>query len=479
MIVDWGCWVLGWEEREREKRIRFCSAWWNYGACCRSHGQRARLFRIPDATATVRSIAGCMHGISRLVVVTPLILLSFKVSSKQCNGGHVCSPPKECCSLGCCYAVFPQIHETILGLLKFMIITHWYLWAAILAGLALASLIVYCLCKRPYYSTTDDDCSSERTSAGPWFPPPHYSRCSSFAQNLPPPYNEVTAKPDLYPLVIGYDDGSGKGTSGFVMRYFRSLSHASTLDSLSSSFMCNMVNEANTIIPPPYSYNNSIDELSTGSCDRNVNAEGSSMASLANHRTTSDISSLAPQSPCSPPRATSPTLELRDLLDKIQQLPQLPLGRSTVLPSARGEGSSLEEGVGRDEVRIQGNNNTNTRPTTSHGSPSPEDSVGSCRTRRTRGKLYMPLGGLPPNAVGTRGKAKSKAKGWLSRSAPTTPSGNIPVSSFLLAGQGRKPSESDNKNHQVVPLLSEQDEAESNTTASPLPPRHHGSFEQT
>jgi hypothetical protein len=67
----------------------------------------------------------------------------------------------------------------------------------------------------------------------------------------------------LYPLVIGYDDGFGKGASGLVMRYFRSLSHASTLDSLSSSFMCNVVNEANTIIPPPYSCNNSVDELSS------------------------------------------------------------------------------------------------------------------------------------------------------------------------------------------------------------------------
>lgn len=74
---------------------------------------------------------------------------------------------------------------------------------------------------------------------------------------------QVTAKPDLYPLVIGYDDSFGKGTSGLVMRYFRSLSHASTLDSLSSSFMCNVVNEANTIVPPPYSCNNSIDELSS------------------------------------------------------------------------------------------------------------------------------------------------------------------------------------------------------------------------
>lgn len=117
----------------------------------------------------------------------------------------------------------------------------------------------------------------------------------------------MTSKPDLYPLVIGYDDGMGKRASGFVMRYFRSLSHASTLDSLSSSFMCNVVNEANTIIPPPYSCNNSIDELTTMGCDR---ADTGSAVSLTNNRTTSDVSSLAAQSPSSPPRATSPTIEV-------------------------------------------------------------------------------------------------------------------------------------------------------------------------
>lgn len=121
----------------------------------------------------------------------------------------------------------------------------------------------------------------------------------------------MTAKPDLYPLVIGYDEAIGKGTSGFVMRYFRTLSHASTLDSLSSSFMCNVVNEANTIIPPPYSCNDSLDGLSTmAGCERADIIDGGSILSLGNNRTTSDISSLAAQSPSSPPRATSPTIEV-------------------------------------------------------------------------------------------------------------------------------------------------------------------------
>jgi len=232
----------------------------------------------------------------------------------------------------------------------------------ILAALAVAASCGFWLWKRRRSTTLSEDyVSSERTSTGPWYPPPRYSRCSSFVQALPPPYNEVhslvlsacslisfallpfclrerksfrsscivarstalllpfvrsiqvTAKPDLYPLVIGYDESLGKGTSGFVMRYFRSLSHASTLDSLSSSFMCNVVNEANTVVPPPYSCDDSVDELSAvDSCvDRRPTANAGSTVSLTNHRTTSDVSSLAAQSPCSPPRATSPTIEVR------------------------------------------------------------------------------------------------------------------------------------------------------------------------
>ncbi|XP_053981883.1 uncharacterized protein LOC128878064 isoform X1 [Hylaeus volcanicus] len=370
-------------------------------------------------------------------VLTALLTLLFvdQVSSRLCNGGHVCSPPKDCCSFGCCYGVF-QVH-TASDMFNFLIWTYWYLWAAVLIGLAIAAAYIGCWLWRRRRSVMVEDCaSSDRASTGPWYPPPHYSHCSSFVQALPPPYNEVTAKPDLYPLVIGYDEGSGKGTSGFVMRYFRSLSHASTLDSLSSSFMCNMVNEANTIIPPPYSCNNSVDELSAVECERMENMDVGSVVSLANHRTTSDISSLAAQSPCSPPRATSPTIELRELLDKIQQLPQLPSGHSTVLPCYQN----------RPQVLCTTNANGSTqRPL------SPGDVVGSYKARRARGKMYMPLG---------HPGSKNKTKRWLSRSAPTTPSGTMPMS--FLPGQSRRPSEADGSNQQVVPLLSEQDETENN-----------------
>lgn len=64
---------------------------------------------------------------------------------------------------------------------------------AVLAALAIAA-ICFWLRKRRRAALSEDSVSSERTSTGPWYPPPHYSRCSSFVQALPPPYNEVTAK---------------------------------------------------------------------------------------------------------------------------------------------------------------------------------------------------------------------------------------------------------------------------------------------
>jgi len=323
----------------------------------------------------------------------------------------------------------------------------------------------------------------------------------------------VTAKPDLYPLVIGYDESLGKGTSGFVMRYFRSLSHASTLDSLSSSFMCNVVNEANTVVPPPYSCD-SADELSAvDSCDRRPTANVGSTISLTNHRTTSDVSSLAAQSPCSPPRATSPTIEvrfstlrcdsyfrvddetthssfrphyflyrlsrwtihflrdshlprlesidvsgirfsrdvrssqLRELLDKIQQLPRLSNGHATAVPCQPVNQTPVLRTSANDATRQQ-------RP------PSPGDVQGLSRVvGRTRGKLYVPLG-LP--------NSRSKTKRWLSRSAPTTPSGAIPMS-FLPGQSASRPSDANviDNEQAAVPLLSEQDENENANADQP------------
>lgn len=71
----------------------------------------------------------------------------------------------------------------------------------------------------------------------------------------------MTSKPDLYPLVFTCNADSGKtGASYLMVQYFRnyivrpsgSLSATSTIDSLSSSYICT-ANEANILVPPPYS----------------------------------------------------------------------------------------------------------------------------------------------------------------------------------------------------------------------------------
>lgn len=71
----------------------------------------------------------------------------------------------------------------------------------------------------------------------------------------------MTSKPDLYPLVFTYNADNGKnGASYLMVQYFRnyivrpsgSLSATSTIDSLSSSYICT-ANEANILVPPPYS----------------------------------------------------------------------------------------------------------------------------------------------------------------------------------------------------------------------------------
>lgn len=101
---------------------------------------------------------------------------------------------------------------------------------------------------------------SEDDSAGSCYAHPQYSRCSSFHLHAPPLYTEVTSKPDLYPIVFSCNGDAGKNCANYLMvQYFQNyivqpgtLSTSRTVDSISSSFICT-ANEANTLIPPPYS----------------------------------------------------------------------------------------------------------------------------------------------------------------------------------------------------------------------------------
>ncbi|XP_075155892.1 uncharacterized protein LOC142229234 [Haematobia irritans] len=134
----------------------------------------------------------------------------------------------------------------------------------VVVAIILAILCAYSLWKKRRtlcgWGFNEHHAQSEGDSAGSCYAPPQYSRCNSF-HHPPPPYTEVTSKPDLYPLVFTCNSDNGKNGSSYLMvQYFRnyivrpagSLSAASTVDSLSSSFICN-INEANTLVPPPYS----------------------------------------------------------------------------------------------------------------------------------------------------------------------------------------------------------------------------------
>ncbi|XP_053948069.1 uncharacterized protein LOC128856777 [Anastrepha ludens] len=188
------------------------------------------------------------------------------VAARFCEGGHYCSLPRECCTQGCCppYQNGPrQLPPPSEHVLNLFFISHWFFWCVVVA-IILAILCAYSLWKKRRtlcgWGFTEHRAQSEGDSAGSCYAPPQYSRCNSF-HHPPPPYTEVTSKPDLYPLVFTCNSDNAKSGSSYLMvQYFRnyivrpvgSLSAASTVDSLSSSFICN-INEANTLVPPPYS----------------------------------------------------------------------------------------------------------------------------------------------------------------------------------------------------------------------------------
>lgn len=201
-----------------------------------------------------------------LFVGSVLFSSPTSVAARFCEGGHICSLPRECCTQGCCppYQSGPrQLPPATDHVLNLFFISHWYFWCVVVAIL-LALLCAYSLWKKRRtlcgWGFTEHHIQSEGDSAGSCYAPPQYSRCNSF-HHPPPPYTEVTSKPDLYPLVFTCNSDNGKnGASYLMVQYFRnyivrpagSLSGTSTVDSLSSSFICN-ANEANTLVPPPYS----------------------------------------------------------------------------------------------------------------------------------------------------------------------------------------------------------------------------------
>ncbi|XP_075969961.1 uncharacterized protein LOC142972595 [Anticarsia gemmatalis] len=207
-------------------------------------------------------------------------------TEEQCPNGETCSAHWLCCEQGCCDpATAPSRRDAPDEPLKEHSYGYpWYAqWPVLFLLGTLGGILVCCVwClffKRPsghgVYMCSFACCvrrpTSEHDSAGSVYPPPRYSRCGSFHQ-APPPYSEVASKPDLYPLVITCGEGEGKAGNYLMVHYFRnyvirapgSLSATSTAESLNSSFICNAANEANSIIPPPYSCANNYGECGVG-----------------------------------------------------------------------------------------------------------------------------------------------------------------------------------------------------------------------
>ncbi|CAH2003031.1 unnamed protein product [Acanthoscelides obtectus] len=215
--------------------------------------------------------------------------MTTQLVENKCDGGEwSCTPPKECCKQGCCFLFSSSIFKGSSATPSFqsgsvfnpLFLGHWYFWLAVTA--TVAGILCACSLWRKHHQgslccreSSRDERISEPDSNGSCYAPPQYSRCGSFHQ-APPPYSEVAAKPDLYPLVISYNAEpvikNSNGSTGYLMvQYFRNfivrpvgtLSATSTIDSLSSSFLCNAANEANSMIPPPYSHMGSLEEITT------------------------------------------------------------------------------------------------------------------------------------------------------------------------------------------------------------------------
>ncbi|XP_047021867.1 uncharacterized protein LOC124631490 isoform X1 [Helicoverpa zea] len=278
-----------------------------------------------------------------LLLITTMILAFFAFSllgilitkpapcatEVQCKDGHLCPAHWMCCELGCCdtsaqptrriNATLGSRRELDETPLKEHSYTYaWYAqWPVLFLLGTLGGILICCIwclffkrsSSHGVYMCSMACCvrrpTSEHDSAGSVYPPPRYSRCGSFHQ-APPPYSEVASKPDLYPLVITCGEGDGKAGNYLMVHYFRnyvirapgSLSATSTAESLNSSFICNAANEANSIIPPPYSCASNYEECGVG-CGPLLR----SLSSLTEPRAAPARPDPAPSRPRDPPAA--------------------------------------------------------------------------------------------------------------------------------------------------------------------------------
>ncbi|KAL1494757.1 hypothetical protein ABEB36_010303 [Hypothenemus hampei] len=312
-------------------------------------------------------------------------MLNQQLTPNKCDGGHYsCSPPKECCKQGCCFLLSPSYTrppsvQTGNVFANPLFLGHWYFWLAVTA--TIAGILCACslwrkhsqggLCCRN--STNQNRTCSEPDSIGSYYAPPHYSSCNNF-QAPPPPYSEVTSKPDMYPLVISYNAEpiikSNNSSTGYLIQYFRniirpigSMSATSTNDSISSSYLCNAVNEANNIVPPTYSNVASLEELpvesfspqSPSSSERRLPRSASSVSSatteyhqILQHSPVIFVHKQKAPAPCSPVGVHNPLNEIaltskEPSSSSVSPPPLRPILRPRRPPPQRSQDSTEDE----------------------------------------------------------------------------------------------------------------------------------------
>ncbi|XP_044754273.1 uncharacterized protein LOC123313452 [Coccinella septempunctata] len=474
---------------------------------------------------------------------------------RQCDGGHyTCTAPKECCKQGCCFvnSVRSPVFQSG-NIVNPLFLGHWYFWLAVTA--TVAGILCACsLWKRHHQggiccrNSGRDDRASEPESNGSCYAPPQYSRCNSFYQP-PPPYSEVTSKPDLYPLVISFNGDpvikANNGASGyFMVQYFRnfivrpvgSISATSTLDSLSSSYICSATNEANIIVPPPYSGISSLEEVTSTN-----NPEGFSMTHSVSSSPSSDLnqflsacSNNAPSSlqntpshrppsrphsrphsvvsirdnPCFTHVATNQPLSLQDTASAVEDrtscdpMPSkapksmltrraltLPEGEDARTTPKEQQNPSSSQTIASSNASVRYSSLQFARNSTGDSNyplvdvvhrsqqigqqksppvhlPKQESRSRSYLHRIKAKTMYMPLHEGPNfNSKSKVSPNSSKLfnKGWLSKSAPTTPCGNFAPS---FPGHKRNASNSQKNRNRMEddsPLLRERDESDEET----------------
>lgn len=91
-----------------------------------------------SVTVRILSVKSEINKYLYLKFLIKLYLISQQVPLKSCDGGHYCSPPKECCKQGCCYLLAPSVSYRpptlpTTSMLNPFFLGHWYIYVITLS----------------------------------------------------------------------------------------------------------------------------------------------------------------------------------------------------------------------------------------------------------------------------------------------------------------------------------------------------------